>query len=425
MRYLYSFLFYLLQPVFWLRLLYRSLKVSAYRNRWLERYGFYFNKVKKNGIVIHAVSVGETIAAIPLVRSLQENYPTLPITVTTMTPTGSERVHDLLGNSVSHVYLPYDLPGSMRRFVRNVQPKLVIIMETELWPNLIHQLHKHHIPIVIANARLSARSLRRYRKFGCFSKSILNKISCVAAQHPQDGKRFLHLGLAPSRLAVTGSLKYDIALTDLHKEKIAQLRTQWNVIRPVLIAASTHNGEEEIILTAFAELLKTFPDLLLILVPRHPQRFGDVEKLVAKKGLSYQLRSHHRVPTDEIQVVIGDTMGELNILFGLATVALIGGSLVPHGGHNPLEAALHAVPIIVGPHTFNFSTICQRLTKNNALIRISEDPQNLSLVCTTLLTNAALRAKMGYNASCVLQQNQGSLERLLAVIEILFHVKSS
>lgn len=422
MRYLYSFLLYLLQPFFWLHLLYRGLKAPAYRKRWPERYGFCRNKVKKNGIVIHSVSVGETIAAIPLIKALRENYPDLAITVTTMTPTGSERVQTLLSDSVSHVYLPYDLPGSIRRFLRNLSPKLVIIMETEIWPNLIHQLYKQKIPTVIANARLSARSLRNYIKLGHFITQTLSEITCIATQHAQDGKRFIRLGLPPARLAVTGSLKYDIALTDLHREKIAQLRRHWNLSRPVLIAASTHAGEEKIILAAFHKLLKTFPNLLLMLAPRHPERFKEVEKLVAKNGFLYQLRSHNLPPATNIQVVIINTMGELNILFGLANIALIGGSFVPQGGHNPLEAALHSIPILVGPHTFNFSTICHRLTKNDALITISEDPENLALVCTELLENPSRCIEMGYNATCVLQQNQGSLERLLALIDTMLYV---
>lgn len=421
MRYLYSFLLYIMQPLMWVRLLIRSIKAPAYRQRWLERYGFCRHKVKPHGILVHAVSVGETIAAVPLIQALQERYPDLPITVTTMTPTGSDRVCALLGDSVSHVYLPYDLPGAMKRFLSTVDPRLVIVMETELWPNFIHQLYKKRIPLIIANARLSARSARGYAKLGRFIRNVLTKISLIAAQNEQDGKRFVRLGLPSSHLVIIGSLKYDIALTQAHRDRIHALQNEWHLSRPVMIAASTHPGEEEILLKTFQKLLHTQPDLLLILVPRHPERFKEVEKQVAKIGLNYILRSQNKNPSPQTQVIVGDTMGELNMLFGLADIAFIGGSLVPHGGHNPLEAALHSLPIVMGPHTFNFTSICQRLSKNNALITSAEDPEALFTVCHTLLTHPQEAEKIGNNAARVLQQNQGSLERLLTLIDRALH----
>lgn len=413
---IYTLLLYIIQPLIWLRLLLRSLKAPNYRQRWLERYGFCHNKVIPNGILIHSVSVGETIAAIPLIKALQQRYPDYPITVTTMTPTGSERVTTLLGDSVSHVYLPYDLPGAIHRFLRTVKPKLAIVMETELWPNFITGLHKNSIPLIIANARLSERSAKGYAKFGKFTQAILEKITLIAAQNQQDGNRFVQLGLPASHLAVTGSIKFDISLTESQLTHIEQLKREWQLTRPVWIAASTHHGEDEILLQAYQHICVTHPDLLLILVPRHPERFKKVEKLVATMGLRYQLRSQNQPPSPHTQVIIGDTMGELLQLYALADIAFVGGSLVEHGGHNPLEPALHQLPIIVGQHTFNFRTISQQLAKAGGLCIVSDQPQELAKQVTHLLDNRDHAIAMGKNAYQILKQNQGALNRLLELI---------
>ncbi|KER03353.1 3-deoxy-D-manno-octulosonic-acid transferase [Photorhabdus temperata subsp. temperata Meg1] len=413
---LYQVLLYLIQPLIWLRLLLRSRKAPAYRKRWGERYGFCAGKVAAGGILLHSVSVGETLAAIPLVRALRHHYPFLPITVTTMTPTGSERVLSALGNDVNHVYLPYDLPGSMERFLNQVNPKLVIIMETELWPNLIFQLHRRNIPLVIANARLSARSAAGYQKVGNFVKIILRKITLIAAQNQEDSERFIELGLRRSQLAVTGSLKFDISVTPELAAKAVTLRRQWAARRPVWIATSTHDGEESIILDAHCKLLKQCPNLLLILVPRHPERFAKAEELTKKAGLSYILRSSDKIPDANIQVVIGDTMGELMLLYGIADLAFVGGSLVERGGHNPLEAAAHAIPVLMGPHTFNFKDICAKLDQANGLITVT-DSQSLFTEINSLLTDEDYRLYYGRHAAEVLHENQGALQRLLKLLE--------
>lgn len=266
MELLYTTLLYLIQPLVWLRLLLRSRKAPAYRKRWAERYGFCQNKVEPDGILLHSVSVGETLAAIPLVRALRHRYPSMPITVTTMTPTGSERAMSAFGKDVHHVYLPYDLPGAMNRFLNTVQPKLVIVMETELWPNMVAALHKRKIPLVIANARLSERSAKGYAKLGGFMRRLLSRITLIAAQNEEDGNRFLALGLKRNQLAVTGSLKFDISVTPELAARAITLRRQWAPHRKVWIATSTHDGEEQIILQAHKKLLETFPNLLLILV---------------------------------------------------------------------------------------------------------------------------------------------------------------
>lgn len=256
---LYTALLYLIQPLIWIRLWVRGRKAPAYRKRWGERYGFYRRPLKPGGIMLHSVSVGETLAAIPLVRALRHRYPDLPITVTTMTPTGSERVQSAFGNDVQHVYLPYDLPDALNRFLNKIDPKLVLIMETELWPNLIAALHKRHIPLVIANARLSARSAAGYAKLGKFVRTLLRRITLIAAQNEEDGERFVALGAKNNQVTVTGSLKFDISVTPQLAAKAVTLRRQWAPHRPVWIATSTHDGEESIVIAAHQALLHQFP----------------------------------------------------------------------------------------------------------------------------------------------------------------------
>lgn len=412
---LYQVLLYLIQPLIWLRLLLRSRKAPAYRKRWGERYGFCKGKVVPQGILLHSVSVGETLAAVPLVRALRHHYPDLPITVTTMTPTGSERVRSAFGDDVYHVYLPYDLPDSVNRFLKTVDPKLVIIMETELWPNLISKLHQRKIPLIIANARLSERSAAGYQKLGSFVKTMLQKITLIAAQNQEDGERFIELGLKRSHLHVTGSLKFDISVTPELAARAVALRRQWAAHRPVWIATSTHEGEETIILETHKKLLTQFPQLLLILVPRHPERFPKAEQLTREAGLKYTLRSTDAVPDAQTQVVIGDTMGELMLLYGIADLAFVGGSLVERGGHNPLEAAAHAIPVIMGPHTFNFKNICAKLDQAEGLITVT-DSESMATAIASLLNDEDYRRYYGRHAVEVLHENQGALLRLLTLL---------
>ncbi len=412
---LYQLLLYLIQPLIWLRLLLRSRKAPAYRKRWSERYGFCHGKVIAGGILLHSVSVGETLAAVPLVRALRHRYPALPITVTTMTPTGSERVQSAFGKDVQHVYLPYDLPCAINRFLNQVKPTLVIIMETELWPGLITALFRRRIPLIIANARLSERSAMRYKRIAGFMRNILQGITLIAAQHREDGQRFLELGLARSQLVITGSLKFDISVTPELAARAITLRHQWAPNRPVFIATSTHEGEEIIILDVYCQLLALHPDLLLILVPRHPERFNKAKELTQKAGLNYILRSSGESPAASTQVVIGDTMGELMLLYGIADIAFVGGSLVETGGHNPLEAAAHGVPVLMGPHVFNFKNICAKLQQAGGLITVTDTPSLVEKV-SMLLTDNKSRLHYGRQAAEVLRENQGAMQRLLHLL---------
>ncbi|UDG80578.1 3-deoxy-D-manno-octulosonic acid transferase [Candidatus Hartigia pinicola] len=413
---LYQILLYLIQPATLAYLLLRSRKTPAYRKRLRERYGLCTYQVTSGGILLHSVSVGETLAAIPLVRVLRQHYPSLPIIVTTMTPTGSERVTSAFGDDVYHFYLPYDLPSSMRRFLKKINPILVIIMETELWPSMINQLHQRQVPLILANARLSVRSAENYQKLSFLVKNILSKITMVAAQHQEDGERFIQLGLRRMQLNITGSLKFDISVTPELAASAVTLRNQWAPHRPVWIATSTHEGEEEIVLKSYKKILENFPNLLLILAPRHPERFIIAEKLTQKMGFKFLRRSEGIIPSAEIQVVITDTMGELMLFYGIADLAFVGGSLVEIGGHNPLEAAVHALPVLMGPSTFNFKDICEKLIQADALITVF-DSESMSNVIISLLSDENYRLYYGHHAAAVLHENQGALQRLLKILQ--------
>jgi 3-deoxy-D-manno-octulosonic-acid transferase len=415
-RWCYTALFYLALPIVVLRLLWRARLAPLYRERIAERFGFFSAPPQTGGIWVHAVSVGETIAAAPLIRTLQARFPQLPITVTTMTPTGSERVRALFGDSVFHVYAPYDLPDAIARFLRRLQPRLLIIMETELWPNTVHACASQSIPIVVANARLSARSARGYRRLGDLTASMLGELTCVAAQNAEDGARFIALGLSPAQLVVTGSIKFDIALDAELVARAQQTKTQWRQgDRIIWIGASTHAGEDEILLRAHRQLRTQYADALLILVPRHPERFNAVAASIEMVGFAYCRRSDATPVTRATTVLLGDSMGELLYLYGCADIAVVGGSFVARGGHNTLEPAAWGMPIIAGASAFNFREITELLTQAGALT-IAENGDALAEQLILLAGNMQLRAERGAAARLVVEQNRGALEKLNAEI---------
>ena len=419
LRFFYTCVMYLAQPFLWLSLLAGSMKASRSRKRLGERYGLYckLSSPKPNGVLIHAASVGEVIAAVPLIKRIQQDYPHLSITVTTMTPTGSDRVKAVFGESVTHVYLPYDLPDAVARFIRFVQPSLVVVIETELWFNLIHQLAKKQIPFVIVNARLSARSTKRYGWFKKALKPLLENITLIAPQDEVSLSRYAQLGIAPERLKLTGNIKYDLNLTDDLLTKISALKVQWNICRPIWIAASTHEGEDEIILKSHRTLLQRFPDLLLILVPRHPERFNSVAQLIEQQGFNYIRRSGYLIPQAETQVLLGDSMGELMLLYGLANVALVGGSLVAHGGHNPLEPLAFKLPVISGKHTFNFPEIFTKLEERQGVLMTEESPQAVAEAVAQFLESPTLSQRYGNAGYAVLNENRGALQRVMDLLK--------
>lgn len=419
LRFFYTSLIHLIQPLLLLMMLKRSQKQPDYRKRLSERYGAYGDLVapKPNGIVIHAASVGEVIAATPMIKSIQTKYPDLPITVTTVTPTGSARVKAAFGDSVSHFYLPYDLPVAIQRFIAFVQPKLFIVIETELWPNLIRQMTVHHIPFIIANARLSPRSAKRYGWIRSSVKNMLSEIRLILAQDQVSAERYISLGFPKDRLINTGNLKYDLEITTQQREIVEQTAQALQIShRPVWIAASTHEGEEKIILDAHQQLLAQNPDLLLILVPRHPERFGIAENLLQKMAMPYVKRSENQAVGSDIPVLLGDTMGEMMVLYGLAQIAFVGGSLVKHGGHNPLEPIAFELPVISGHHTFNFPEVFSKLREVNGVIEIDSKSENLAEAVDYLLTHQENGHKIAQAGFTVLQENQGALQRHLDLL---------
>lgn len=418
MRRLYTILFYCALPFILLRLLWRARKNPAYARRWSERFGCLSKPIAQHGIWIHAVSVGETIAAIPLIKALQQRYPDLPILVTTTTPTGADRVQAVFAQQVSHAYLPYDLPGALQRFVEQVKPQCLIIMETELWPNLLHICAKNGVNTLLANARLSEQSAAGYQKIGLLTRAMLKQLTVLAAQSPNDATRFLALGMNPERLSVTGSIKFDLEIpTDL-TQRALELRTIWGKQRPVWIAASTHEGEEELILNAHVEVRKKIPDALLVLVPRHLERFNRVAALAQRLGFKITRRSECLVCAEDTGVFIGDSMGELLLFYAAADVAFVGGSLVPVGGHNPLEPAALSLPVLMGPHLFNFAHISQELISAGAMLQI-KNAGELAQQIIELLQNTPLRQQMGAKGERFVAQNRGAVAKHLALLEPL------
>lgn len=419
-RRLYTVFFYLITPLILLRLAYRAYRAPAYRQRIGERFGFFSAPDVEDCIWVHAVSVGETIAATPLIKALQKSYPDSPIVVTTMTPTGSERVRALFGDSVFHVYAPYDLPGSIKRFLRKLRPKLLVIMETELWPNTLHVCRAQNIPIVLANARLSAKSAAGYQRLSALAAPMLANISQVVAQTNVDAERFKTLGLVPSQLTVSGSIKFDIELSEVLVTDAAILKARWSKLptgrRLIILAASTHAGEDELIIAAFQQLRAQYPDTLLIIVPRHPERFAFVAELAKREGLTTRCRSRDQHPDELCEVFIGDSMGELLLFFGCADMALVGGSWVDHGGHNSLEPAAWGLPIITGPSDYNFAAISALLQDRQALITTADSKQ-LADQMAVFAGSPVARTEAGANARAVVAANRGALARLLTVVE--------
>ncbi|WP_299181250.1 lipid IV(A) 3-deoxy-D-manno-octulosonic acid transferase [uncultured Neptuniibacter sp.] len=412
-RTLYTFLFYLALPVILMLLWWRGIKAPAYRKRWRERLGFFTprHSETEQPLWIHAVSVGETLAIVPLVKLIQARHPDLPIVMTTMTPTGAERVQANFGESVTHYYCPYDVPCALGRFLKKVNPRAAIIVETELWPNLVAACAKRDLPILVANARLSARSAKGYARFGKMAAEMLEQIDLIAVQNSTDGQRFLDLGLPQSAMNVTGSIKFDVKAPEGSERLALALRDMWGKERPVLVGASTHEGEEQVLLTLYKALLDDYPGLLLILVPRHPERFDSVAQLIKSEGLKIARRSHGQQPSSQTQVYLGDTMGELMKLLAAADIAFVGGSLVERGGHNPLEPAVLKKPVLMGPYFFNFQLICDALQEAGGLW-VVDDQTMLIEQTKQLLEEPSLQQSVGEKGYAFVKQNQGALERL-------------
>jgi 3-deoxy-D-manno-octulosonic-acid transferase len=418
MRYLYTFIFTMLAPAYFLRLYWRGFRAPAYRQRWLERLGIFESPIEQGGIWVHAVSVGEVQAVAQLVGRLLDRYPEMPLLMTTTTPTGADRVKALFGSDVTHLYAPIDLPWVVKRFLRAFQPRLLVLVETEIWPNLIYHTKQEGVPTLLANARLSVRSAQRYHRVAGLTREALRNLSVIAPHAEADAERFHTLGARPDRIEVTGSIKFDVHLPGSLLERVDVLRREWGGQRPVWIAASTHEGEDELILQAHASVRQVLSDALLVLVPRHPERFERVGQLVQEAGFNLLKRTQQQPCEEDTAVFLGDTMGELTLLLGASDVAFIGGSLIPHGGHNILEATAQGVAVVFGPHMFNFNEISELYLQHQAAVQV-DSVDALAEQVIKWLSDASERSRVGEAGRELVDMNRGALDRLTRLVDRL------
>lgn len=415
LRGLYSTVLYLLVPLTVYHLIWRGFRQPSYFQRWNERYARYHDTPHASTLWIHAVSVGEVNAAVPLVNALRRGRPDLHLLVTTITPTGSERVRALWGHDIEHVYLPYDLPGAVARFLRHYRPRAALIMETELWPNLLFGCRDHGVPAYILNARLSERSLRGYRVLAPLVGRALRTVTTVAAQSMADAMRFVQLGARSEQVVNVGNLKYDVMVPDGLDAFAAQCRQHCGR-RPVWIAASTHEEEEAAVISIHRRLRERFPDLLLLWAPRHPERFRIAVEHARASGWQVSTRSRKQWPGGDDAVFVIDTLGELVPFYACAEVAFVGGSLQPVGGHNLLEPAATGTAIVTGPHLHNFSEISRQLDEAGAL-RIGADAMGVGGALEELLADAGKRHQMATAGRILVESGRGALARTLVLLQ--------
>ena len=415
MRFLYSLLLILGTPLVLLYLALRGLKDRSYLKRWGERFGFIKTDSLFGGMVLHAASVGEFNAAKPLIMELLANYPELPMTVTSFTPTGSERVLRDLGNQVAHFYIPLDLPGVTGRFLDRLQPQLLLVMETEIWPNLYHAAQQRNIPLVIANARLSRRSSRRFQRLAGFPRQVLQSVTWIGAQSNEDRDRLIQCGANPNTTDMTGNLKFDLDIPAGLADKGQHLRSAWGTERPVLVAGSTHEEDEAVLIPAFAGLLKSLPNALLILVPRHPERFERTAQLAKAAGLLTELHSQGESCSPHAQCFVIDTMGELMAYYACADIAYVGGSMGDQGGHNALEPAALGLPVLFGPNMENAKDIAAKLMDSNAALLVN-DQKELRDTADRLFHDISARDSMGRAGKSLVDENKGALAQTLKAV---------
>jgi 3-deoxy-D-manno-octulosonic-acid transferase len=421
MRFLYSWLIRCAVPFAYAAILWRALSDRQYRQGLAERLGFGAS-LPAPSIWLHAVSLGEMSAAVPLLRALRLRFPEIPLVVTTATPAGRARAAALFADGADIRFLPYDTPGSVRRFLKRTRPRAAIIMETELWPNLLRECERGGIPVLLASARLSAKSVTQYRRFGSLFAGVFSKNLLIAAQSAEDAERFRAIGAAAERTVVVGNVKFDLEVDAGIAQAGRALRTAYADTRPVWIAGSTHAGEEEQLLDAHARLLASTPNAVLLLVPRHKDRFAGVAELLARRSVKFARRSRMasgaeapQLPSDA-PVLLVDTVGELATLYASADVAFVGGSLVPTGGHNLLEPAALGLPVLTGPSYFNGKEIAQLLLARGAALEV-KSAADLAAVLQRLLAQPATSEQIGAIGKEIIAANRGSVEKLLALIE--------
>ncbi|NND65183.1 MAG: 3-deoxy-D-manno-octulosonic acid transferase [Gammaproteobacteria bacterium] len=414
MRFFYNFLSYLVAPLFVSATLWRGFKNHAYWQRLHERFGF-VPAFDRPVIWIHAVSVGEVHAAAPFVRSLIKDFPGYEVLITTVTPTGAERVNKIFDGSVHHAYIPYDLPGSVKRFFKRVKPHLAMIIEKELWPNLYHACGVRRIPLVLASAQMSPHSVNKYKIFTPLFKEALSHGILIAAQTEADAERFESIGANPKRIHVVGNIKFDFALADDIQQQGKSFRQRHWPQRVSWIAASTHEGEEALLINVWRAVREVVPQHLWILVPRHPERFDKVKELLRSHGLNVVTRTSGRQVADDTDVFLLDTIGELTQFYSAADVAFVAGSFEPIGGHNLLEPASLGLPVLTGPYNFNGEEIANQLIAAGGARKVV-DQNALVAELIELLGNTDERTSMGKRGLTVVETNRGAVERLQKLI---------
>ncbi len=411
---------YLAMPVVVARLLYRGVSNRQYHYRWRERFGRFRAPGFGDSLWVHAVSVGEVNAAEPLIRALQARHPERGLVLTTVTPTGSARAIQLFGDSVFHVYLPYDLPFAVARFLTRIRPAMAVIVETEIWPNLYRACRRRDIPLLIVNARLSERSMRGYRALGGLVADSMACVTYVAAQSQADAERYQELGVPGERVGVTGYMKFDTKVPADAASRGEEWRRHWGASRPVWIAASTHEGEEQAVWQAHLALLRRMPNALLLIAARHPERFRLLESQARSMELTVATRRQNRLAGPGHQVFVIDSMGELMPFFAASDVAFVGGSLCPVGGHNVLEPAALSKPVVVGPYTFNFQGITETLLEAGAAERVA-DGSGLERAIRACLEDPERSRAMGQAGHRVFERERGAVGRVMQLIDSALH----
>ena len=415
MRKIYTFVMCLLVPAMLLRLLWKSRRSPAYRQRIAER--FVLRKLAQADVWIHAVSMGEVVAVTPLVERLIANN--VRVLMTTMTPTGSQQIVSRFKSQVAHQYIPYDLPWCFRRFLNQVKPKIGIIMETELWPNMICEAYSAGVPMVLANARLSDKAYPKYHFFRWFFAPLLTKFTWIGTQSELDSQRYQVLGAPAEKVMMLGNLKFDLSYPQTNQNHLEEIKNAWGAQRPVWIAASTHEDEEAQLLSQLSRIQQAIPNIVFAIAPRRPERFQTVYALAQQQGWNTGLRSQIQTIQPENDVVILDTMGELLAWYRLSDYAFVGGSLITLGGHNVLEPIAMQVPVFCGPFMQNSKSVCDELVKHQAL-QMCASAEEIADNLIALHEHPTKRAQQIARASAVLHTNAGAVERYLENIEAVW-----